>query len=189
MVRLIIVRLILPCLVAGILLVACGTNEGTETGNPQKAYSNTDQGVSAKYPSDWNVSEVPVLARDTASPCSDCVVSPMQASGIDTTNAPSTVFTDGMSTITLYYVTLKNPPASLIGYLGALFPSRNFVFFSNSSISGFTYDNPEAGVTGGDRKEYYFLKNTTLLYVVTDLFQKNDGLTKFDTLIQSLRFN
>jgi len=48
--------------------------------------------------------------------------------------------------------------------------------------------DPEAGETGGDRQEYYFLNGTTLLFVITDLFAANNGFEKFETIIQSLRF-
>ena len=159
------------------------TCHGTETGNP--TYSNDQFGVSAEYDSGWNATNRAVpLAEDTANGAPQ----PTSSGGIDTSSAPSTVFTDGTTTVTLFFVTLSEEPLSLVAYLNGVFSDRTFEYFSNSSLSGLMYDNPEAGDTGGDRREYYFLKGTTLLYVVTDLFEANDGFAKFDTLIDSIRF-
>ncbi|MBI2981340.1 MAG: hypothetical protein HYY44_03425 [Deltaproteobacteria bacterium] len=91
--------------------------------------------------------------------------------------------------MTLYYVTLATEPASLEDYLKSVFPSRTFETFSNDHLSGFRHDNPEEGTKGGDRQEYYFLKQKTLLYLITDLFEENDAIQKFEDFISSLRFD
>lgn len=190
-------------LLVTLLLMATGCGQGTETGNPGTGgpekpqpnnYSNDDFDVSLEYDNDWSFEEEEA-AGETQAPVSDGdgedadVGEPMIESGIDTSDAPSTEFTDGTTTVTLYFVTLSEEPESLEAFLSATFPSRTFESFSNSNISGLTYDNSEAGATGGDRQEYYFLDGTTLLYIVTDLFEANDGFDKFDTIIDSIRFD
>ncbi|MBI2082312.1 MAG: hypothetical protein HYT76_01970 [Deltaproteobacteria bacterium] len=169
---------------------------GTETGNPQTPgvpkeeepnYTNDDFGVSARYDSGWSVTETPAAGSPDSTTAGDAPIA-APAEGIDTSDSPSTEFTDGTTIVTIYYVTLNSVPDSLLNYLESKFPSRVFQEFSNSQISGFKYDNPEAGDTGGDRQEYYFLNEKTLLYVITDLFDVNDGLKKFEAFIDSLRF-
>lgn len=178
--------------------------QGTETGNPGNAptsspteegtgtiYSNDDFGLSGEYASGWTVAEndAPSAAVDQDSGCEDCMASPSSTPGIDTSNSPSTEFSDGTTTATFFYVTLSTQPASLEIYLRSVFPSRTFATFTNSQeLSGFFYDNPEAGATGGDRREYYFLNGVTLLYVETDLFDTNEGSENFEILIDSIHF-
>lgn len=167
----------------------CVGCQGTETGNPAKSYSNDDFGVSAQYDSEWSSTDRTATAIPMAAPCPTCDTTGPTESGIDTSEAASAVFTDGTSTVTLFYVTLDQTPASLEDYLATAFsPPRTFEPFANTHISGFFYDNPEAGATGGDRREYYFLQDVTLLYVVTDLFDTGDGFEKADTILDSLRF-
>ena len=190
----------------------CLAREGTETGNPkkpeasnpnspsaeeEKKYSNGNFGVATEYDSQWSYTEVSAPAAsatrgDTASnACSNCASAPPAAapsSGIDISTSPSTEFTDGKTTVTFYYVQLTSVPTSLQSYLNQVYPSRTFESFSNTNLTGFKYDNPEMGDTGGDRQEYYFLQGKIVLYLVTDLFTANNGTTNFDLLIQSLSF-
>jgi hypothetical protein len=162
--------------------------QGTETGNPgaPKVYMNEEFGVEAQFNPGWNFVEDEVPASDGVPTEGDPAAAPGE--GIDTSGAPFTEFTDGITTVTLFFVTLAEEPASLEDYLTSVFPSRTFEVFSNGQISGFRYDNPEPGETGGDRQEYYFLQGTTLLFVVTDLFETNNGIKKFETIIESLHF-
>lgn len=193
------------------------TCNGTETGNPSnnsagggsqggeasptESYQNTDFGVTAEYDTTWSVTEnvAPASRTENATPtdegsADDGAQTPAAApptatgGGIDTSDAPSTVFTDGQTIVTLYYVTLETEPESLEAYLSDLFPTRTFVNFVNPHLSGLTYDDPSAGDNGGDRQEYYFLRQTTLLYVVADISTANQGLELFTAFIQSLRF-
>ncbi len=187
----------------GIILVAlfhlAASCQGTETGNPGNAqagnespetYTNDTFGVEAEYVSGWGVTEnEPSGGGEAVEDIPSGEPAPAMEGGIDTSGSPSTEFTDGTSTVILFYVTLDSQPSSLLGYLTAIFPSRSFELFVNDFITGYRYDNPEAGTTGGDRQEYYFLNGTTLLYVVTDLFDENDGASNFETFIESLRFD
>lgn len=184
------------------LVLACG--QGTETGNPgQDApqqpqpnnYANEDFDVALEYDSDWSFDEQEAPPAEAQTPTGDTEdgeptdqPAPSVEGGINTSSAPSTEFTDGTTTVTFFFVTLSEEPESLISYLGGVFPSRSFVFFSNPFTFGFSYDNPEAGENGGDRQEYYFLDGITLLYIVTDLFDINDGFENFETIIDSIRF-
>ena len=195
-------RLLLVLLAVSQLAAEC---PGTETGNPgkagagsdktpstqEKSYSNGAYGVATQYDSGWSVKEQPKVEQEpapTPQADGDTPRPSTQAAPINTANAASTVFTDGATIVTLYYVTLNAAPPNFQTYLQGIFPSRTFVTFSNGTLSGFKYDNPEAGTTGGDRQEYYFLKGTTLLYIITDLFSANDGDKKFNTLLTSLKF-
>lgn len=179
--------------------ISCRSSCGTETGNPQcptsnapediTSYSNDDFGVTGRYDSTWTSEESPATSGgETASDGAADAPASAPASGIDTSSSPSTEFTDGTTTVTLFYVTLDEEPSSLLAYLRETFPGRSFEVFENEFVSGFTYDNPEAGTTGGDRQEYYFLDKTLLLYVVTDLFEASNGIANFETLIDSLQF-
>lgn len=170
------------------------TCKGTETGNPPqpggspKIYSNTDEGVTASYDEGWTFSEGVEPSRQ-ASPGApeDGAGNVAPAEGINIDGAPFTEFTDGMTTVTLYFVAVQ--ATNLESYLGSVFPSRTFQPFSNPQVSGFKYDNPEAGAGGSDKQEYYFRNGTTLLYIVAELFQANDGADNFQTLINSIRFD
>jgi len=182
-----------------LLLIACSqlaaTCQGTETGNPgtestANSYSNDDFGVSTSYEEGWTVSEVGVISHSSAPPSSGSGAQPVPTStpAIDTSNAPSTFFTDGISTATISYVTLSTEPSTLLSYLQGIFADRTFQSYSNGQISGFLYDNPEAGSTGGDLAEYYFLQEKLLVYMVVEIFEENDGFGKFGTIIESLNF-
>ncbi|MBI2500839.1 MAG: hypothetical protein HYW02_05120 [Deltaproteobacteria bacterium] len=175
------------------LLITGCLGIGTETGNPQRegtssadgetgsaaseeeetsSYSQDEFGVVVEYSEDWSLSEeFPI--RQTAGAVDDntfasdaggddVAASSPGSRGIDTTNAPSTVFTDGETEVT--------------------------IFFVNSYISGYQYDDPAVGSNGGDQQEYFFLKGSRLLYVVAEIFANKDGRTNFNTLINSLRF-
>lgn len=172
-------------------LIGC-QGKGTETGNPAFSYSNAPENVSSGYPSGWSYTEHSVPAFDTAGPGFGSPA-PASAPGIDTSRSANTVFTDGTSTVTVYYVTLSSQPTSLLNYLQTLFPTRNFEVYSGMNLSGFFYDNPQFGVTGGDLQEYYFLQGTKLLYVVTDivadLFSVNNKVQQSRVIINNLRFN
>ncbi|MBI4197448.1 MAG: hypothetical protein HY539_06445 [Deltaproteobacteria bacterium] len=165
------------------------------------SYSQDEFGVVVEYSEDWSLSEeFPI--RQTAGAVDDntfasdaggddVAASSPGSRGIDTTNAPSTVFTDGETEVTIFFVTLDTAPASLLGYLEETFPDlskTSFVPFSNSYISGYQYDDPAVGSNGGDQQEYFFLKGSRLLYVVAEIFANKDGRTNFNTLINSLRF-
>lgn len=186
--------------------------QGTETGNPgtpqaggedgedgevqeNETYTNGDFGVIAEYDQGWNFTENTPSGSVEESPAADQPegvepMVPMVEEEIDTSEAPSTEFTDGASIVTLFFVTLDSEPVTLIGYLQQVFSSRVFESFANAQgLSGYFYDNPEAGATGGDRQEYYFLNGTLLLYVAAEVFEANDGLEKFATIIESLRFH
>lgn len=170
--------------------------QGTETGNPGSpstktegnSYSNKDRGVSTEYPKEWSVTEQSVPSRASAPPSGPSAPSPMTGEKIDTSNSPSTILGDGTTSVTLFYVTLTPEPSSLLTYLQTQFPSRAFREISNGRLTGYFYDNPEPGETGGDRIEYYFLNKNRLLYVVTDLFGKNNGIEKFSIILTALRF-
>ncbi len=192
------------------ILTSC---QGTETGNPsslpsgepvdssqegaEATYESSAGPVEAEYDSAWSVEEKPAAggpAKSTGGevpaspPCANCFFADAFAEGIDTSESPFTEFTDGTSKATLFFVTLDQEPASLESYLQDFFPGRGFRSFSNRHIPGFSYDNPESGETGGDRQEYYFLKDELLLYLITDLYDANDGRASFEILIDSLRF-
>lgn len=188
-----------PFFLMTILFLAFGCGWGTETGNPETAnpgvgnpaptttsYANDDYGVALEYESGWSFDEVEASSAASA-PASEDAAPESQISGIDTSDAASTQFTDGITTVTFYYVTF-NQETSLIAYLNSLFSTRSFEIVSNDYISGYLYDNPEVGETGGDLREYYFLDGTTLVYIVTDLFNADNGFIKFETIIDSLRF-
>lgn len=184
---------------------------GTETGNPgntqddggsTETYTNDDFGVSGEYDSTWSATDQGVVSNATGGDsgggnsdggCEICATpatpAPATQGGIDISSAPSTIFTDEISTATIFYVTLSQAPSSLADYLAGVFPTRTFLSYLNGQgLAGFRYDNPEEGATGGDLQEYYFLKEVTLLYIVTDLFEVNDAFEKFETLVNSLRF-
>ena len=192
-------RFLCILLTASLLLTGC-LFEGTETGNPTndpagaptdgdeetESYSNGDFGVSTEHDNGWSVTEVtagiessPADAGDGSDPVADCVgCDDGASSGIDTSLAPSTEFSDGTSTVTIFYVRLAETPATLLAYLQELFPGRSFETFENEFIPGLTFDN-----------EYYFLDDTLLLYIVTNLSDANDGAAKAQTILDSLRFD
>ncbi len=163
--------------------------QGTETGNPAFSYSNVPENVSSGYPSGWSYTEHAAPPSASSTPASPGSAQHDSTPGIYTSRSTSTVFTDGTSTMTVYYVTLSSQPTSLLNYLQSIFPTRIFVAYTGINLSGFFYDNPETGMTGGDLQEYYFLQGTKLLYVVTDLFLANNGVQQSRTIINNLRFN
>ncbi len=162
-----------------LMLSAC---PGTETGNP----AFTAQGVSTNYPSTWGYTEHAAAGPMTPPGSGDPTgPQPVSLPSIPLSEAPFTVFTDGQSTVTVYYVTLSSA-TDLLTYLQSIFPTRAFAVFSNPYISGYAYDDPAPGFTGGDSREYYFLRGTQLVYVVGDLFPS--GLSNALTIVNSLRF-
>lgn len=193
-------RLILALLLVAALFQTGATCNGTETGNPTQAgeqsgtaYSNPESGVALERDSGWNVAEVSAPSPISGGECPGCQVSSDEASGIDASTSPSTVFSDVQTSVTLYYVTLSSTPLNLQSFLFAAFPSRNpdsFVPITNSEgLSGFVYDNPEPSSDGGDLREYYFLNDTLLLYIVAELFEDDHGLDEFEILLDSLHFD
>jgi hypothetical protein len=183
---------------------------GTETGNPSadaNGYSNAQFGVAASYADGWSAANEQVPIGSSNNPGSSS-----SGEGIDVSGVPATIFTDGLSVVSLYYVTLSttlsapsalniaaegasvgpstggSTPTTLEGYLEQQFPERSFTIAQTSHLSGFTYDNPELGTHGGDQKEYYFVNGKTLLYVVTDLFDLKSGVQNFEVILSSLRF-
>ena len=162
------------------LFSAC---QGTETGNP--AFTGS-QGVSTQYPNTWSYIEYAAPAPSSLPGTGDPTgPQPVAAPSIPISNAPYTIFTDGQSSVTLYYVTVL-PSTDLLSYLQAIFPTRTFSPYSNGIMSGYFYDDTAVGMTGGDLKEYYFLQNTTLIYVVTDLYPT--GASRYQTILNSLRY-
>lgn len=166
-------------------------NNGTEAGNPSstQTYTNSEFGVVAELQTGWSTTEAAAFSQ-TGDTCEICDSPPISSvtEGINISQAPSTRFTDGASSVIFYYVTPSPQPASLENYLSTIFPARVFESFANPYLSGLRYDNTESGELGGDRQEYYFLQGSILLYIVTDLFAVNSGISNFETIIQSLRF-
>lgn len=163
-----------------LLISAC---QGTETGNP--AFTGA-QGVSTQYPNTWSYAEHAAPAPSSFPVTGDPTgPQPITQPSIPTSEASFTIFTDGQSSVTIYYVTLSST-TDLLSYLQAIFPTRTFSSYSNGVISGYYYDNPDVGATGGDLREYYFLNNTKLVYIVTDLFPA--ATLSYMTIINSLRY-
>ncbi len=206
--------LMFAALLAVFPMTGCQVSCGTETGNPScgstqnstddrddseasseedyQSYTNTTYGISADYAGGWAATdeEAPEVSTGEASGEPMNTDAPDMASGINTTNSDSTTFTDGTSTVIFYYVTLSSEPESLLVYLGDVFPTRIFEVFANSAgLSGYSYDSSSAGTSGGDLQEYYFLNGQVLLYIVTDLYEANDGIANFGILIDSLIFS
>lgn len=201
-------------LLAAFPMTGCQVSCGTETGNPSCGsaqsgtddrddsetsseedslpYINTTYGVAADYASSWSATdeEAPETSTGEEDGGEPMVgEAPDMASGINTTGSASTTFTDGTSTVVFYYVTLGSEPESLLVYLGDVFPTRTFeVFVNTAGLSGYAYDSSSVGSSGGDLQEYYFLHGSVLLYIVTDLYEANDGLANFDLLMDSLTF-
>ena len=164
--------------ILSIFLSAC---PGTETGNP--AFTNSAEGISTHYPSSWTYSDREAPPQPQAYP-TDGPPADVQPR-IPIGDSPSTYFTDGQSSVTIYYVTLP-AGTDLLAYLQTIFSSRTFTNYSNGSISGYFYNNTEAGATGGDLMEYYFLQGTKMIYVVTDLFPAS--ISSYITIVESLRY-
>ena len=62
---------------------------------------------------------------------------------------------------------------NLLNYLNEKYPTKTFTNFNTDSLSGYMYDNPVAGESGGDLKEYYFVNGTTLVQIVAEIFSED----------------
>jgi hypothetical protein len=189
-----------------ILTQVAASCEGTECGNPATCasqtplnspestgggstdtYSNDSVGFSADFDSEMDVEEG--QEPDLVSAPTDGVFGSTDDLGISTSGLPFTEFTDGETTFTAYYVTLTASQAEsgLLVFLRTRFVSREIVSLQGTLTAGYGFDNEEAGATGGDRQEIFFLDGTTLIYIITDLY--SDGLFGFSTFVTTFQFN
>ena len=170
-------RLFLVIVIVAVPFIsACGSV--TESGNPpipggdqeqqpspayeDGGYQNEVCGYSVTYDSDWTYEEL---------------------------SSSATVFTDNRTeaTTATFSCYLLNPePTSLLNYLEATYPSKNFVEYDTTTLEGYEYDNPSAGTSGGDQREYYFLDGDILLVIVAEVF--TDAESDFEDLLDGITF-
>ncbi|MBI4374643.1 MAG: hypothetical protein HY542_07175 [Deltaproteobacteria bacterium] len=177
--------------------------QGTETGNPN-IYNQEEFGLTLEYPSGWVV-----LERGPAS-AAEPIKNPVTGETIDvgslsenylasgtlpTSEASTTVLTDGQSVSTVYYITLEETPDTLLDYLATVLgpkaggvASETFPEFSNPHSTGREYVNSKPGIKGGELKEYFFLKERTLFYFAAEILPQKEADLKFQQIINSVRF-
>ena len=152
---------------------ACGGV--TETGNPPlprtpaaepsdegSAYQNSICGYTVTYSTAWNYEEL---------------------------TSTAVVFTDDGTEVTTatFSCYLLNPePTSLLDYLEMTYPSKNFVEYDTTTLEGYEYDNPTAGTSGGDQREYYFQNGDILLVVIAEVFAEAE--LDFEDLLDGIAF-
>ncbi len=141
----------------------CGELAGAPSSAEQNVYENATYGVRITYPSDWSVAEN--AAGDSAT---------FTSSGAPATSAVVT------------FTRLDPPPASLPAYLAQQYPSQQFNVCNTTSLSGFCFNDPGAGPSGGDAADFFFLNIDVLVHVQAEIF--TSGEAQFYELLNGLSF-
>jgi len=184
-------------LFAWIFLASC--SGVTETGNPCPAgvcvptvspnlsagtelYENEEFGISIIYPEEWSFEEIGEEADAKPGETGEEPQFAIEESFSIVFRSPADYATTAFISFERLYVI----PPSLYAYLADKYPDRKFIHYSTMTLSGYLYDNPQAGENGGDLQEYFFLKDTVLIHIEAEVFDVDR--IRFASLINGIMF-
>lgn len=182
-------------LVACLFLASCGSV--TETGNPCPAegcaegavpspptegstYQSSTYNVRMSYPSSWTATEP--AASDQQGGCEDCA----PAMGGRTPDVTFSSDETPETSVDVYFEAISGAYTTLSAYLQAQYPSYSFSQYDTTTLTGYLYDDPAVGASGGDMRDYFFSNGSVLVTVIAEVFQS--GEADMETLLNGISF-